>query len=283
MKKLLICADGSAYSQVCGRYAAWLARRGGYALEGVYVSDVWKYETSFLSDLGGSLGIQPYHDMLHQLEMLEEEKSKLIETALRALLKQEGVIQELAFHHRTGSVAEAVREFEDGPQAASLLLMGKRGENANLETEHLGSTMERVVRTSSKPCLVTPRKFVPVQRLLLAYDGSASATKALHWLVQAAAFKGLAIHLVSVAGSAGEAATGRLQEGESILRAGGWSPVCQLLSGEAGDAIADYVAQQGIDFLLMGAYGHSSIRRLIIGSTTTDLIRRCHIPVMLFR
>ncbi|MGA2053031.1 MAG: universal stress protein [Opitutales bacterium] len=283
MKRLLVCADGSAYSQVCCRYAAWLARRGGYAVEGVYVSDVWRYETSFLSDLGGSMGIQPYHDMLHQLEMLEEEKSKLIETALRSLFREEGVEQGFAFHHRTGSLTEAVKEFEEEPNAVSLLLMGKRGENANLSTEHLGSTMERVVRTSSKPCLVTPRQFSPVQRLLLAYDGSASATKALHWLVQAEAFKDLALHLVCVAGKDGGAATSRLQEGESILRAGGWKPVCQLLSGEPGDAIADYVSQQAISFLIMGAYGHSTIRRLIIGSTTTDLIRRCHIPVMLFR
>ncbi|MEQ9334216.1 MAG: universal stress protein [Thalassobaculum sp.] len=34
---------------------------------------------------------------------------------------------------------------------------------------------------------------------------------------------------------------------------------------------------------MMGAYGHSRIRSLIIGSTTTQMIRSCMIPVMLFR
>jgi nucleotide-binding universal stress UspA family protein len=34
---------------------------------------------------------------------------------------------------------------------------------------------------------------------------------------------------------------------------------------------------------LMGAYGHSHIRNLIIGSTTTAMIRSCKIPVLLFR
>jgi nucleotide-binding universal stress UspA family protein len=33
----------------------------------------------------------------------------------------------------------------------------------------------------------------------------------------------------------------------------------------------------------MGAYGHSRIRTLIIGSTTTEVIRSCLIPVLLFR
>ena len=34
---------------------------------------------------------------------------------------------------------------------------------------------------------------------------------------------------------------------------------------------------------LMGAYGHSRIRHLLIGSTTTAMIRSCHIPVLCFR
>jgi nucleotide-binding universal stress UspA family protein len=283
MKRVLVCVDGSAYSQVCCRYAAWLAQRAGYEVEGVYVSDVWQYETSFLSDLSGSLGIQPYEAMLSQLEAVEEQKSKSLETAQRALLKQEGYGGTFTFHHRTGSVVATLSEFEEGPEGVSLLMMGKRGEGSNLETEHLGATMERLVRASTQPCIVTPRAYAPPQRALLAYDGSPSANKALHWLVQANGFKDLALHLVAVARQAGDAAGGRLQEGEGILRAGGWKPVCQVLSGEPGDAIAGYVTQQGIDFLIMGAYGHSAIRRLIIGSTTTDLIRRCHVPVMLFR
>ncbi len=35
--------------------------------------------------------------------------------------------------------------------------------------------------------------------------------------------------------------------------------------------------------LVMGAYGHSRVRQFILGSTTTHLIRTCHVPVMLFR
>ncbi len=33
----------------------------------------------------------------------------------------------------------------------------------------------------------------------------------------------------------------------------------------------------------MGAYGHSRIRSLIIGSTTTSLIRLCKVPVVPLR
>jgi nucleotide-binding universal stress UspA family protein len=35
--------------------------------------------------------------------------------------------------------------------------------------------------------------------------------------------------------------------------------------------------------VLMGAYGHSRIRHLVIGSTTTQILRSSNIPVLVFR
>ncbi|MFT5837326.1 MAG: nucleotide-binding universal stress UspA family protein [Candidatus Azotimanducaceae bacterium] len=56
-----------------------------------------------------------------------------------------------------------------------------------------------------------------------------------------------------------------------------------MLTGEVETAIADYVKHAHMDLLILGAYGHSRIRELLIGSTTTDLLRRCHVPVLCFR
>jgi len=47
--------------------------------------------------------------------------------------------------------------------------------------------------------------------------------------------------------------------------------------------IIDRVGQLDIDLLIMGAYGHSRIRHLIVGSTTTAVLRSCTIPVLLLR
>jgi nucleotide-binding universal stress UspA family protein len=56
-----------------------------------------------------------------------------------------------------------------------------------------------------------------------------------------------------------------------------------MLPGIPEDIISTYVQEAGISLLLLGAYGHSRIREFLIGSTTTEMIRRCHIPLMLFR
>jgi nucleotide-binding universal stress UspA family protein len=33
----------------------------------------------------------------------------------------------------------------------------------------------------------------------------------------------------------------------------------------------------------MGAYGHSRIRQMIIGSTTAEMVRSCKVPVLMIR
>ena len=40
---------------------------------------------------------------------------------------------------------------------------------------------------------------------------------------------------------------------------------------------------EGFGLLVMGAYGHSRIRSLIIGSTTTAMVRAVKVPVLLYR
>jgi nucleotide-binding universal stress UspA family protein len=39
----------------------------------------------------------------------------------------------------------------------------------------------------------------------------------------------------------------------------------------------------GEDFglLVMGAFGHSRIRSFVIGSTTTEMVRSCQVPVLM--
>lgn len=51
----------------------------------------------------------------------------------------------------------------------------------------------------------------------------------------------------------------------------------------ADGVIATAVIEDHIDLHVMGAYGHSPIRQFILGSTTTSMVRTCHIPVLMFR
>lgn len=281
MKKLLICTDGSNYAQECCRYGAWFAKKTGAAIDILYVTDLRQFEIPAVADLSGSLGIQPYEGMISQLRELEEHKSKFVKESALKIFKTEGLADRTQFHHETGLLVDSIEEYAD---RADLILLGKRGENANFATEHLGSMLERVVRAVDKPCLVTSREFKPINRALIAYDGGRSSRDVLDFIKKSELFRSFNLHVVAVDESGVDnKAAGWLAEADAILKESGISSECQLLVGNVDTVIADYAERVEADLLIAGAYGHSRIRKFFIGSTTSELLRCCHIPVLCFR
>lgn len=162
-------------------------------------------------------------------------------------------------------------------------MIGKRGEAADFAKLHLGSNLERVVRTSHRPVLVASREFRPIQRILIAFDGGPSVSKAIDYLARARSqFQGLEMHLL-FAGLPTDEGAKRLDQAATLLGNSGYSVEASIEPGQPETTIAASVQNRQIDLLVMGAYGHSRIRSFIIGSTTTEMIRSCAIPVVLFR
>jgi len=287
MKRILLCTDGSIFAQSSYRYAAWLAPRLDAGVDVLYVTDVRSQKVASTGNLSGSIGIDASKELLNKLVELEHEKAKINHQRAKLILeeakhffKTEG-IQNVRLIHETGFLVDSFHEFEAG---ADLIMLGKRGEAAEFASGHLGANVERIVRSSHKPCLVTSRQFKPIERLLLAYDGSPSCQKMLRFLTELAAFKELELYIVSATKNAEDrTAIARLREAEHQTRGAGFNPICQLIQGDPEKVITRYIEEKDISLLLMGAYGHSRIRHLVIGSTTVQMLRSSHIPVLLFR
>ena len=94
--------------------------------------------------------------------------------------------------------------------------------------------------------------------------------------------RGLECHLLHVGHDNAENRS-RLEEAAAKLEQGGFVVQPLLQSGQPDAVIADYVKANGLDLLLMGAYGHSALRTFFIGSTTSSMLRSCPIPVLMFR
>ena len=284
--KILLCTDGSSYSQVSYEYTAWLAMCMDVDIEVLYVTDMRKEQAVRSPDFSGSIGVDAYQQLLDKLVTLESDRAKINQKRAKYILQQaenflsSREIDRLTLSHETGVLVDIFPKFETN---ADLIILGKRGETANFATEHLGVNMERIVRASHKPCLVTPREFKPVSKVLLAYDGGESCQKALNYLITLPMFKDLEFHIITVANRDRKTALQHLKTAETNATSANFEPTCQLLTGEPEEKMQRYVENHDIDFLIMGAYGHSRIRRLVIGSTTAQILRSSHIPVLLFR
>jgi len=287
VKRILLCTDGSLFSQSSYQYGAWLANRLAATVDVIYVTDSRKQAAAAARNLSGSVGLGASQALLDRLVAIEHEKAKLDRDRAKIILQDardslaENGVETVNLIHETGFLVDCLHEFEAD---ADLIILGKRGETAEFAPEHLGTNLERIVRAASKPCLVTSRQFKPVDRLLLAYDGSPSCKKMLQFTIDSPAFQGLQLHIISVAKQAEMSkAIARVDEAKAKARSGGFEPVFDAIAGLPEVAIARYAEENQIDLLMMGAYGHNRIRHLVIGSTTTQILRSINIPVLLFR
>lgn len=290
MEKILLCTDGSAFAQVGYEYAAWWANRMDMEIEVLYVTDVRNQKALQSQDFSGSLGIDDHQillaklvDLEHEFAKLNHERAKITLDSARKVLVEKGVAESvLHLTHKTGFLVDHFHNLES---QADLILLGKRGETAGFAVEHLGSNMERIVRSSRKPCLVTSRDFHPIERILFAYDGGKSCQAALQFLLNTPVLKGLELHLVTVAKTAAKEddVIDLHQKIAPPLKQQGFNPTFKVLHGSPEEAIVNYAEASAMHFLIMGTYGHNRIRHLVIGSTTAQVLRRSHLPVLLFR
>ncbi|AFZ46449.1 UspA domain-containing protein [Cyanobacterium stanieri PCC 7202] len=287
MKNILLCADGSSYGENAHKYTAWIAKRLGAMVNVLSVTDNRTQSKSSQDIWNNSIGLGASDELLQKLVELEHERAKLnhlrakvILDQTKEMLEQEGV-ESVNCLHKTGFLAECIKDMEE---KADLIVLGKRGENAEYHSPYLGANLERIVRSITKPCFVFPRDYINIDRVLIAYDGSATGDKILQFLIDFPFMKDLEVHLLMVSKTAkNQEGVSKLEKGSRLLKNAGFNVQSLFLSGEAEGVISSYIDINQINLLIMGAYGHSRIRNLIIGSTTIQLLRNTSVPALLFR
>lgn len=281
--RVLACIDGSTYSPAVCDAAAWAALRLEAPLTFLHV--LHKEPSAAPTDLSGSIGLGARESLLEELAALDEKRGKL------AREQGEQLLAAARFRARTAGVAEPeglqrrgglVETLTEQEESIRLLVLGKRGGAAEVASEHLGSHLERVIRALYRPILVTTTEWRAPQRVMLAFDGSPTARKGLEMVAGSPLFRDLPCHLVMV-GTDTAAARNELDRARQILQQARFETPATILAGEPENVLSAYQKEHDIDLMIMGAYGHSRIRHLLVGSTTTAMLRKSTIPLLLLR
>jgi nucleotide-binding universal stress UspA family protein len=276
---ILLCTDGSELAVVATQYAVWLAQRLQARLRALYVTDIRLLEGPWLMDVSGAIGAQPYTALLPQLREIQTEKARTILAAVADRCQKSGV--ECTTTHETGALVPTMLEQE---RRADLVVLGQRGEHARWAAGHLGSSVERLVRASIKPCLITSNQFREVKRVILAYDGSAESKHALQVGIDLARALGAEATILTACQRENEdPASQLLQEAHRQALDAQLTVHAQLMHGDPETEILRCGEKTGADLIVMGAYGHTRIRELILGSTTSHVVRKATVPVLLVR
>lgn len=282
-EQVMAAIDGSQFSTAVCDYAAWASLALEAPLTFLHVVD--NHPQTAEADLSGNIGLGSREHLLEELASLDERRAKLAQEQGRLMLDaaksraQEDGVAEPATRQRNGELVETLTELEPDIR---LLVIGKRGETAHMASEHLGSNLERVVRSLHRPILMVPEAFTQPRRVMLAFDGSKTTRKGVEMLARSPLFKGIDVHVVMVGADVADTRS-QLEWALASLREAGFEAHGEIRAGEVEECLRAYQQEHDIDMLIMGAYGHSRIRHLLVGSTTTAMLRRVDIPVLLLR
>ncbi|MNM51296.1 Universal stress protein family protein [compost metagenome] len=139
--------------------------------------------------------------------------------------------------------------------------------------------LETIIHALHKPILVTPSSFNPPRSLMLAYDGSEETHMGVEMLAASPALTKLPVHLVMIAAKTSKNLE-RLDAAEAILQSAGCDVRTAIRGGRVELALQSYQTEHDIGLMIMGAFGHSRVRRFWLGSTTSRMIRAATRPLL---
>lgn len=144
-----------------------------------------------------------------------------------------------------------------------------------------GTRFNKIVQRSPRPILVVPENAdSPLDRAILAYDGSPKADEALYLATYMAKNWGVTLAVVAVGGKKAAAA---LRRAQSYVTARNIEAEYIQAQRPVDQAILDAAESQGANMIIMGGFGRRSALQLVIGSTVTKILRATEIPVFICR
>jgi nucleotide-binding universal stress UspA family protein len=282
IRSILLALAEAPYDANAKNYAFGLARKEGSQIHGLAVIDIAAFEVPVL---GAPDGFMPsvVAPPLKESQSLMDDLSIVAKERLDQFTAQcasRGIPSSIEV--KTGVPGEVISR---AAIAHDIVVVSRTGYSRIAGGQDtVDSYVASVIRDSVRPVLVAGSEFregSEIRNVLVAYDGSNHAARSLLVAAELAARPGVICTLATVVQSE-DLGQEILEPAEAFLYHHGVIPQKQIIiNSKPADVICGLAASGGIDILIMGAYGHSSLREALFGSTTERILAHCGVNVIL--
>ena len=256
LEKLLVSTDGSSYSEGAIREAISFASRCSskiYACMALETNP--EYET-----IGSSI-----------FEKEEAEATAHLES-IKSRAQKEGVRCETIFHESVEASRAIVEEATE--KRVDMIVIGRHGRKG-LAKALLGEVAAKVIAHAPCKVLVVPKAArIEYRNILVATDGSVHSNAAVTEAVAIA--KRCGSHLIALSAMRDESERGEAEKyaglAVEMARKEGVSAEAATPTGRSFNAIVETAGGRGVDLIVMGTYGSTGVRKLLMGSSTEKVI-----------
>jgi nucleotide-binding universal stress UspA family protein len=272
--EILVCLDGSKYSQAAVEYATRIAVKHNASLTGVGVID--------LPGILRASGPAPVGAMRSD-ELTEQHHVKEARGVVSQILKDfEKTCREndirYTIHSEAGSPFRAIIEeskFHD------FIILGQKTFFRHGIGREPGNTLHRILHNGLTAVFAVPDSAREIKKVLVAYDNSVQVTKAIQMFLMLHTWNQCEITLLNVNNNATRGIQLLSRLGDYFRRYGVQTEKVQL-RGRPDEVILSYIREHEIDLLVMGAYGKRSVSEFVFGSVTKSLVAQAGIPLFIY-
>lgn len=266
-KDLLVHVDSSPHCAARLALAVTLAQRFGAHLIGLHVMPTLAI-SPFIADQFPATKLEEGHARIAQLR---DEAKELFAAASQPLGG------EAEWRETRGDPVDAVRLAARNVDLAILGQPDPGKDHADLP--------EQVVMGSGRPALIVPyaRTFANTgECVLVAWNGSAQSARAVN---DALPFLRSAERVIVVrVNQARDESAEETSIAGHLARHGVTAEASDVVTdrdGNVGDILLSRAADESADLIVMGAYGHSRLRELVLGGVSRTLLGRMTVPVLM--
>ncbi len=268
---VLVAQDHSFAARAAARLAIQAAKHRGLLVRGLYVVDE-ALITARDGGPGGAARVGGPADLL--LDHFREEGRSALHW-----LEVEGRAAEVPVEVdlQVGAVPETILAAVGN---SCLVAMGKRGHVHAADPEHLGHHFRAVANRLAQPLLVGGDEQRVVRHLLLAYNGSWGARRAL---THAAVFQDslqARLTVLAVTGGEGETPDWAARMRDDVVAAGIGEHEFRVCQGKPSTEIQSAAAESGADMIIMGRFSHEPSSKWMFGSSVDTVLKSTHLPLL---
>ncbi len=275
VKSILVGVDGSKFSASALELGLRWARRFDALLVGLGVIDEPTIRRPEMVPIGAS-HFKEHSDEVRLAQARARVKQFLERFALRCteagaackLLEDSGLPNETI-------LLEA--------QRYDLIVLGQQTHFHFATQSSPDETITQVLKHTPRPVVTVPEQLADDTAVMVAYDGSLQAARALQ-AFQAAGLAGSeTVHVVSVGADPVEAARHADRAVEFLrFHAIQASPHVLGPGPSTAETLLDQVRQLHVGLLVMGCYGQPGLREFFLGSVTRTVLKNSSVPLFLY-
>lgn len=276
--RILLCLDGSTYAQSASSVALQLAGRAGETCEltALHVVNVVGSTGSLLEDIRGKIGFEPAVSS-PEVARSHQEQGQLLLDAFRRDAEIAGVSAQTILEK--GAVTQRILHHA---KLADLVIMGVRGEAEDRHPGQGGGHIQSMLESIQAPALVVGAETRSIQGIVLGYDGSAAAARALKSASWLAEVLGLPIRVVYLTkdGSGQQ----HLDEAMTVLSSvSSTTHLIPMAGNTRSEAFASFAQEQGANLVSVGRIGASRLRHFLFGGVVDNVMLKGSLMVLIAR